>query len=113
VVAVIGRVQLLLSSLMGTTQVGDKNNVALKSRVLPRDELMLVSPLEVPEITFNFCLHVKNVRTISSYASTFWFFVWCYTAGSVVHDHWNDKMKAFAFKSCWNHSPHHIEPQVT
>ena len=29
---------------MGTTQAGDKNNVALKSGVLPHDELLLVFP---------------------------------------------------------------------
>jgi len=32
------------AALMGTTQAGDKNNVALKSRVLPHDELPLVFP---------------------------------------------------------------------
>jgi hypothetical protein len=31
-------------ALMGTTQAGDKNNVALKSRVLPHDQLSLVFP---------------------------------------------------------------------
>ena len=33
-----------IAALMGITQVGDKNNVALKSRVLPHDELPLVFP---------------------------------------------------------------------
>ena len=32
------------AALMGTTQAGDKNNVALKSRVLPHDELPFVFP---------------------------------------------------------------------
>ena len=32
------------AALVGTTQAGDKNNVALKSRVLPHDELPLVFP---------------------------------------------------------------------
>ena len=32
------------AALMGTTQVGDKNNVALKSPVLSHDELLLVFP---------------------------------------------------------------------
>ena len=31
-------------ALMGSTQAGDKNNVALKIRVLPHDELPLVFP---------------------------------------------------------------------
>ena len=36
--------------LMGTTQAGDKNNVALKSRVLPHNALIAVGFfLEVPE----------------------------------------------------------------
>ena len=33
-------------ALMGTTQAGDKNNAALKSRVLPHDEPPLVFPLK-------------------------------------------------------------------
>ena len=33
-----------VAALMGTTQTGDKNNVALKSGVLPHDELPLVFP---------------------------------------------------------------------
>ena len=32
------------TALMGTTHAGDKNNVALKSRVLPHDKLPLVFP---------------------------------------------------------------------
>ena len=32
----------IAAALMGTTHAGDKNNVTLKSRVLPHDELLLV-----------------------------------------------------------------------
>ena len=32
------------AALMDTTQAGDKNNVALKRRVLPHDELPLIFP---------------------------------------------------------------------
>ena len=32
------------AALMGTTQAGDKNNMTLKSRVFPHNELPLVFP---------------------------------------------------------------------
>ena len=38
----IGWVQLGAAALTGITQAGDKNNVALKSQVLPHDELPFV-----------------------------------------------------------------------
>jgi hypothetical protein len=38
------------TALMGTTHEGDKNDIALKSRVLPHDELSLVFFLGSSEI---------------------------------------------------------------
>ena len=60
------------AALMGTRHAGDKNNVALKSQVLPHDELPVVFPRS-SEIKVQFCLHMQNMRTVSSHASRFWF----------------------------------------
>ena len=40
--------------LRDTTHAEDKNNVALRSRVFPHDELPLGFPLEVPDFRFSF-----------------------------------------------------------
>ena len=58
---------------MDTTQAGDKNNVALKSRVLPHDELLLVFPWKF--------------RSLGSLCGA------KLPVASVVHDHWqSDEM---------------------
>ena len=58
------------AALMGTTQAGDKNNVASKSRVLPHDELPL-----------GFSLKFRNLRSLCGAKLTV---VWYTTIGKAM-----------------------------
>ena len=82
----------IAAGLMGTTQAGDKNNVALKSRVLPHDELPLVFPWKFRNLGSVLSSRERPCepfhRRLLGFGS-----LWCSTAGSVIHDHWqSDEM---------------------
>ena len=69
------------AALMGTTHAGDKNNLALKSQVLPQDELPLVFPWKFRNLG-SVLSYVKNLQTVSSYAKMS--VVWYMTIGKVM-----------------------------
>lgn len=122
------------AAIMGTTLLGDKNNMALKSGVLLVSELPLVLGWKFQKLRFRVCLHVKNLLTI--FISCFQvlvqglaevllfntllllqYFVWSFTAGSVVHEEWQsdekfEKLPEVQLTSRYSNCRNVVSPQV-